>query len=356
MPITLDELKDLGQRSKRAADPESWHELMQMPFAAMRPLATNLSACLVAGDTAFRAGFVEYMLDAAAAADDADAAFWKTFWQVLCNVATGISDSAELLTPAMARALERCVHHADPDVREKCWFWLEIVSPRTGLNAAFVDVVAASGSADAALVLSECAKKLDVAKFYALPPPLMLETMQYIQAREADSVLLRFAAPAEQRLQTELPRVEALVRAWDGQSREDAGYLVSLLECAGCVAVNTGRDFTALVPAVVELLKTSRALPLVKLNQPDDALSFKSLKTALLNLLAAVCATHDAARDEVRERDGLAAVLDCCVVDSRNPFMKERAILCLRYLLQNPKNKEYVEQMHPQGVDELRSQ
>lgn len=48
-------------------------------------------------------------------------------------------------------------------------------------------------------------------------------------------------------------------------------------------------------------------------------------------------------KDLVRERGGLAAVLNQCMVDDDNPFIREYAILCVRNLLEgNARNQKVV--------------
>lgn len=48
-------------------------------------------------------------------------------------------------------------------------------------------------------------------------------------------------------------------------------------------------------------------------------------------------------KDLVRERGGLAAVLNQCMVDDDNPFIKEYATLCVRNLLEgNARNQKVV--------------
>ena len=48
-------------------------------------------------------------------------------------------------------------------------------------------------------------------------------------------------------------------------------------------------------------------------------------------------------KDLVREKGGLAAVLNQCMVDDDNPYIREYAILCVRNLLEgNARNQKVV--------------
>lgn len=57
---------------------------------------------------------------------------------------------------------------------------------------------------------------------------------------------------------------------------------------------------------------------------------------------------HDSpqVRDELRELHALELILSSCVIDDDNPFLKERAILCLRYCLKGSSaNQQFVAQL-----------
>ncbi|CAN6673757.1 hypothetical protein TRVA0_049S00606 [Trichomonascus vanleenenianus] len=74
-----------------------------------------------------------------------------------------------------------------------------------------------------------------------------------------------------------------------------------------------------------------------------DAQEFPLIKGKLISIISILAKGELAVQDAVRERKGLAAVLSNCIVDSNNPFIKERAIVCIRYLLQgNDKNQALV--------------
>lgn len=54
----------------------------------------------------------------------------------------------------------------------------------------------------------------------------------------------------------------------------------------------------------------------------------------------------------VRENHGLEAVLNSCNIDHNEPFIKEKAVLCLKFLLMNnEKNQAFVRQLEPQRLD-----
>lgn len=360
--FTIKDLSNLEKRKELASSPSSWKSVMELPLNQAKPLATNLSACMEAGDCAYNAGVVDWLFSLwkpdMETSDDTAIQISKMFWQVICNLTTGLSDCTVMLTPEMACAVEKCVSSTNSDIKDKCWFWLELVASRTCLTKPFIDILTKCGThSDAAVVLSNCADDIDVDLMCNLPSQLLLQTLHIVQKDDSPQSVARFAPGIQRRLETELTNIEnELCSKPEVELETNNSEITSLLESAAFIATDSGYDFSPLLPLLIELLKTShKKLPRIQLkefNESNDMLSYKSLKTAILSLVSAIVAVNDASRDTVRELEGLAAILDCCVIDARNPFMKERAVLCLRYLLQNEKNKEYIDQLKPQGVDE----
>ena len=51
-------------------------------------------------------------------------------------------------------------------------------------------------------------------------------------------------------------------------------------------------------------------------------------------------------QDRIRELHGLELVLSNCVIDDNDPFIKERSVVCIKYLLQdNRPNQDFVAQL-----------
>ncbi|OBA23938.1 hypothetical protein METBIDRAFT_35102 [Metschnikowia bicuspidata var. bicuspidata NRRL YB-4993] len=64
-----------------------------------------------------------------------------------------------------------------------------------------------------------------------------------------------------------------------------------------------------------------------------------------------MCHDSNAIKDEIRTLHGLELILSSCVIDEHNPYMKEHAILCLKFLLQdNAMNQEFVAQLEAKQV------
>ncbi|AJQ34147.1 Ctr86p [Saccharomyces cerevisiae YJM1419] len=79
--------------------------------------------------------------------------------------------------------------------------------------------------------------------------------------------------------------------------------------------------------------------------------NFPHCKLVIIEILASLVYAHPEIQDQIRELGGLALILSNCVIDDNDPFIKERSIVCLKFLLKNnAKNQEYVKKMEAQDV------
>ncbi|KZT63130.1 hypothetical protein DAEQUDRAFT_734174 [Daedalea quercina L-15889] len=75
---------------------------------------------------------------------------------------------------------------------------------------------------------------------------------------------------------------------------------------------------------------------------------FSYVKRDLVRLLGIIALDDRGVQDRVRECGGIPVVMNLCVVDDRNPYMKEHAILALRNLLHgNKANQDVVREIQP---------
>ncbi|EPQ56458.1 hypothetical protein GLOTRDRAFT_138184 [Gloeophyllum trabeum ATCC 11539] len=75
---------------------------------------------------------------------------------------------------------------------------------------------------------------------------------------------------------------------------------------------------------------------------------FKYVKRDLVRLLGILSHESRAVQDTVRTSGGIPVVMNMCVIDERNPFLREHAILCMRNLLRgNPENQAVVNEIQP---------
>ncbi|KAJ3745460.1 spinocerebellar ataxia type 10 protein domain-containing protein [Lentinula detonsa] len=81
-----------------------------------------------------------------------------------------------------------------------------------------------------------------------------------------------------------------------------------------------------------------------------DNPGFNFLKRDLVRLLGILCSDDRAVQDRLRKCGGIEVVLNLCVVDERNPYIREHAIFALHNLLKdNAVNQAVVEEIKPTG-------
>lgn len=77
---------------------------------------------------------------------------------------------------------------------------------------------------------------------------------------------------------------------------------------------------------------------------------FSYLKRDLVRLVGVLCHGDKAFQDRIRLCGGIPIIMNMCVVDERNPYLREHAILALRNLLDgNMKNQDEVNSIQPSG-------
>ncbi|KAK7028293.1 Ataxin-10-like protein [Favolaschia claudopus] len=115
---------------------------------------------------------------------------------------------------------------------------------------------------------------------------------------------------------------------------------------------------TGIVESLIELLHLlDLFLPRINFGKPvraegaaalpegvGDATGFTYLKRDLVRLLGILCHGDKAVQDRARVCGGVEVVMNLCVIDERNPYLREHAIFALHNLLEdNPENQRRVE-------------
>ncbi|CCH46904.1 Copper transport protein 86 [Wickerhamomyces ciferrii] len=71
--------------------------------------------------------------------------------------------------------------------------------------------------------------------------------------------------------------------------------------------------------------------------------NFPETKSLIIETLSSIIYKDFSVQELMRETHGLKLVLSNCIIDDNEPFIKERSIVCLRFLLlNNEKNQEFV--------------
>lgn len=79
--------------------------------------------------------------------------------------------------------------------------------------------------------------------------------------------------------------------------------------------------------------------------------NFPEIKSFIIELLANLSYKNKNNQDKIRELHGLEIVLSNCVIDDNDPFIKEKSIVCIKFLLEgNPDNQKIVAQLEAKGA------
>ncbi|AGO10048.1 AaceriAAR058Wp [[Ashbya] aceris (nom. inval.)] len=74
--------------------------------------------------------------------------------------------------------------------------------------------------------------------------------------------------------------------------------------------------------------------------------NFPECKSLIIEILGFLTYKNREVQDKCRELHGLELVLSNCVIDDNDPFIKERSIMCIRFLLEdNAENQSFVAQL-----------
>lgn len=332
-------------RREIAAEPEIWASLGKIGLEGQRlKLANNLSACKEAGIAAccHRRAFV-------LASSSGD----RVVWQILANFFKGspfvdydldwvaaFGGSANLPALVLLRDII-CEFPATVKdlasqgvfslILSKVTHWFEHDNLMQVMISTFKSIISSPNFKCvfySTLEFSETLMRL-VDGILALPEPIPHDARSIIEC-------VVNTAP-----------VEVVINAIDLEQRQRAVKQWVLMMCEFDIIERIGHEtpelLKQLLHPIVKLLVVSKKLPRrdkLRYMQPEETAlnndsDFVGTKTSTLTVLAILLFCDSEASNVVRELGGLPAILECCVIDANQPYMKERAILCLRYLLQN---------------------
>jgi len=101
-------------------------------------------------------------------------------------------------------------------------------------------------------------------------------------------------------------------------------------------------------PEATELLGTSYT-PEQMHDEPAD-FEWRNLKKLCVLVLSSLVWKNRRLQDQVRDFGGIPTILSCCKYDEHNPYIREHAIMCLRFMLEgNRENQDVVKDLQEQG-------
>lgn len=90
-------------------------------------------------------------------------------------------------------------------------------------------------------------------------------------------------------------------------------------------------------------------------DEPSD-FEWRNLKKLAVLVLSSLVWKNRQVQDQVRPLGGIEAILNCCSVDDHNPFIREHAIMCLRFLMEgNKENQDRIRALERYSKEEVSS-
>ncbi|KAH3665459.1 hypothetical protein OGAPHI_003643 [Ogataea philodendri] len=84
---------------------------------------------------------------------------------------------------------------------------------------------------------------------------------------------------------------------------------------------------------------------------PPNTKEFPQVKLIMIEIITSLVYQNFKNQELMREIHGLELILNNCNLDTNEPFIKERAILCIKYLLlDNPGNQDFVAKLEAKGT------
>lgn len=83
--------------------------------------------------------------------------------------------------------------------------------------------------------------------------------------------------------------------------------------------------------------------------EPSD-FEWRNLKKLVVLVLSSLVWKSPTVQDQIRQYGGVEMILSCTNFDAHNPYIKEHAVMCLKFLLEgNPENQKVVEELEARG-------
>ena len=86
-------------------------------------------------------------------------------------------------------------------------------------------------------------------------------------------------------------------------------------------------------------------------SQDPSDFEWRNLKKLVVLVLSSLVWKSATVQNQIRAYGGVEMILACCNFDANNPYIREHAIMCLRFLLEgNTENQKIVENLKPRGA------
>ncbi|KAG7660941.1 uncharacterized protein J8A68_005616 [[Candida] subhashii] len=110
-------------------------------------------------------------------------------------------------------------------------------------------------------------------------------------------------------------------------------------------------DFLARLIKLFKLLHNKISPIKLSDKQKIQQLKYPEVKTFIIIIISYLTYESFEIQEQIRTLGGLSLILSNCIIDDNNPFIKEQAIICLKYLLlNNYENQKFVGELEAKRV------
>lgn len=113
-------------------------------------------------------------------------------------------------------------------------------------------------------------------------------------------------------------------------------------------------DYNMIDPIIKLFGMIHRIIPISNAIKPSNTsiYSHPHVKSTIIEIISYLAYENKSMQDKIRDLNGLELVLSNCVIDDNNPYIKERAISCLKFLLANNQlNQNVIRELEEKGND-----
>ncbi|KAF4975808.1 hypothetical protein F66182_17533, partial [Fusarium sp. NRRL 66182] len=117
------------------------------------------------------------------------------------------------------------------------------------------------------------------------------------------------------------------------------------------VAVERPYDPTDVDPVDENIDETGSRAESPPITEDPCEFEWRNLKKLIVLVLSSLVWRCPEVQNQIRKHGGVEAILSCTSFDAHNPYMKEHAVMCLKFLLENNKeNQKIVEELEAREV------
>ncbi|KUL91160.1 hypothetical protein ZTR_00818 [Talaromyces verruculosus] len=117
------------------------------------------------------------------------------------------------------------------------------------------------------------------------------------------------------------------------------------------VAVERPYDPTDIDPVDENIDETGSRAESPPITEDPCEFEWRNLKKLIVLVLSSLVWRCPEVQNQIRKHGGVEAILSCTSFDAHNPYMKEHAVMCLKFLLENNKeNQKIVEELEAREV------